>query len=124
MGDLFFESPKAAVEKITELLINQNWKELGRYYDLSNTDITEEELNSEDFYIRKERPEAAHPGGFWRYKRLFSPSFEYSFFESIGVDKVLVWVKIEIDQGEGMIQEGKQSFEMRKSDKGFQILPS
>ena len=123
MGDLFFDNPKDAVVEISKLLSASDWKTLAKYYDLSNTDIDDEELTSGKFFIREERPEVAHPADFWRYKHPFSPGFDYFYSEPETEGKVLVWVKIEIDQGDGMTQVGLQKFRMRKSKNGYQLLP-
>ena len=123
MNDLYFVNPEDAVNIISKLLLAENWRELRRYYDLSSSNISGQELESGHFFINTEQPEIAHPGGFWRYKHPFSPAFEYFYSEQVSEDKVKVWVKIEIDQGGGMIQQGNQCFTMRKSVKGYQILP-
>ena len=124
MSPLFFESPEMAIPVIKKLLVFSDWKTLSRYYDLKDSDVKIEKLLSGDFFIRNEKPELAHPGDFWKYKHPFAPSFNFKQvreLEIIGVFEVTVG--IDIDQGDGMIQEGFQVFLMRKSAKGFQILP-
>ena len=59
----YFSSPAEAIPIISELLEKKNFKVLARYYDLSNSEIKLSELESGDFFIRKERPEIAHPAG-------------------------------------------------------------
>lgn len=121
----FFETPKWAVEKIKVMLTEEDWGSLARYYDLSGSDIDRSSLVSGEFFIRSERPEAAHPGEFWRYKHPFSPSFDYSFSSPTDEDGiVIVQVGITIDQGAGSPpQEGIQNFRMRESASGYQVLP-
>ncbi len=121
---LYFESPQAAVPVITDLLEAENWPTLARYYDLSGSDVDRAELVSGRFLIRTERPEVAHPAGFWRYKHPFAPGFKFSAVHDTGADGVVqVVVMVEIDQGGGMIQRGLDSFFMRRFAKGYQILP-
>lgn len=121
----FFETPKIAVEAVKGMLKKEDWVSLARYYDLSGSGIDRASLVSGEFFIRTERPEASHPGGFWRYKHPFAPSFNFSFTtQSNEADIVVVRVGITIDQGAGEpAQEGWQEFLMRKSEAGFQILP-
>ena len=119
----YFRSSKEAVEVISVLLDKKDWVTLSRYYDLSNSEVDRKNLETGRFFVRAERPEVAHPGGFWRYKAPFSPGFKYDHEEPEGKDIVRVHLRIEIDQGDGMVQEGFDSFRMRKTPKGYQILP-
>ena len=119
----YFASPQEAVNIITELLGQSDWKTLASYYDLSGSGIDREELESGRFFIRQERPEAAHPAGFWRNRHPFAPGFEYLFQTKAGESTVLVHVHIEIDEGGGMTQEGRHAFKMRKTPSGYQVLP-
>ena len=123
MEALYFESPAEAVSKTAELLSKKDWETLSRYYDLSETEIAESELTSGKFFVTEEEPEIAHPAGFWRYKHPFAPGFKYQMYETLENNEIRVWVFIEIDQGDGMVQEGRQSFIMKKSDEGYQIRP-
>lgn len=121
----YFASPAQAVDAIRELLRDEDWATLASYYDLGGTNIDRATLLSGAFFVRNERPEAAHPGGFWRFKQPFPPSFQFAFAspaDAAGV--VTVEVSITIDQGGGEpVQEGRQQFRMRQSAQGFQILP-
>lgn len=121
----YFNSPRQAVEAIKEMQREGDWASLARFYDLSGSSIDRATLISGEFFIRTERPEAAHPGGFWRYKHPFPPSFDYAATTSAAeVGVVIVRVSISIDQGAGApTQEGWQEFSMRESEQGFQILP-
>ncbi len=121
----YFSSPADAVITITELLEKKNFKILARYYDLSNSTINRSELESGDFFIRKKRPDIAHPAGFWRYKHPFAPGFSFSSVRTTAKDAVyVVEVSISIDQGlESPVQIGLSHFYMIKSDKGWKILP-
>lgn len=119
----YFSDPgKEAVLIITGLIRDDNWKELSLYYDLDGSGIRRERLESGEFFIRTRRPEVAHPAEFWRHKHPFSPEFQYDFHsETDGI--ATVNLSITIDQGGGMVQRGMSSFRMKRSEKGYQILP-
>lgn len=119
----FFKDPKQAVDLIITMLVSEDWKKLSRYYDLSGTNVDKESLISGDFFIRKKRPEVAHPAGFWRYREPFAPAFSYLSHHTLSDGIVKVTVHVEIDQGGGMIQRGQDSFQLRKSANGYQLLP-
>jgi len=121
----YFSSPEEAVQVITELLQKQNFKNLAKYYDLSNSEIKLSELESGIFFIRKKRPEIAHPAGFWRYKHPFAPGFTFSSFQPTIKNAIyLVEVSIQIDQDlDSPQQSGRSYFYMIKSDKGWKVLP-
>ena len=121
----YFSGPAEAVPIITDLLEKKNFEILSRYYDLSNSDIALTELESGDFFIQKERPEIAHPAGFWRYKHPFAPGFKYQSVRASDKDSIyIVEVSISIDQGAGSPgQMGLSYFYMIKSDKGWKLLP-
>ena len=121
----YFSSPAEAIQNITELLEKKNFKILARYYDLSNSKIKLSELESGDFFIRKERPEIAHPAEFWRYKHPFAPGFKFKSVQATAKDAIyIVEVSISIDQGsDSPKQIGLSYFYMVKSDKGWKILP-
>ena len=121
----YFSSPKDAVPIISNLLRNQDFKTLAAYYDLSSSKIKRADLESGDFFIRKERPELAHPAEFWRYKHPFAPGYKFNSVQSTEKDGInLVRVMIEIDQGiDSPQQVGFSDFYMIKSAKGWQILP-
>ena len=121
----YFSSPAEAIPMITDLLEKKNFKILARYYDLSNSDIKLSELESGDFFIRRERPEIAHPAGFWRYKHPFAPGFTFSSAQATAKDTVyIVEVSISIDQGSDSPEQiGLSYFYMVKSDDGWKVLP-
>jgi len=121
----YFSSPAEAVPIISDLLERENFKILARYYDLSNSEINVSELESGDFFIRKDRPEIAHPAGFWRYKHPFPPGFKFKSLQATAQKSIyLVEVSISIDQGpDSPEQTGLSYFYMIKSDKGWKILP-
>ena len=123
-GLKYFANPSVAVDQITIMLEEKNWPELAKYYDLSDSPIDRKELVSGEFFYTEEKPEFAHPAGFWRYKHPFAPAFKFKSKRELEEPGVIeVTVGIEIDQGGGMIQRGMQTFLMRKSDKGYQIMP-
>ncbi len=119
----YFEDPQQAVDSIRTMLSANAWAELSRYYDLTGTDIKRKSLISGDFFVREKRPEVSHPAGFWRYKQPFSPQFSYLAQHPLADDIVEVTVHIEIDEGGGMVQRGMDSFQLRKSTNGYQLLP-
>ena len=82
-------------------------------------------MESGDFFIRKERPEFAHPAGFWRYKHPFAPGFIFNRVQATAKDAVyVIEVSISIDQGSGSPEQiGLSYFYMVKSDKGWKVLP-
>jgi len=121
----YFSSPAEAVQIITELLENNNFKILAKYYDLSNSEIKLSDLESGDFFIRKERPEIAHPAGFWRYKHPFAPGFTFNSVQATAKDAIyIVEVSISIDQDSNSPKQiGLSYFYMVKSEKGWKVLP-
>ena len=121
----YFTSPGEAVPVITDLLKKQDFKTLTAFYDLSSSKIKRADLESGEFFIRKERPELAHPAEFWRYKHPFAPGFKFNSVQSTEKEGVyLVRVMVVIDQGyNSPQQEGFSDFYMSKSAKGWQILP-
>ncbi len=121
----YFASPEAAVPMLTQLLKDKDYKALAAYYDLSGSDIECAELESGEFFERKERPERAHPAGFWRYKHPFAPGFKFSSTQATDRAHVfMVEVSIEIDQGVGSpVQISRAYFYMRKSQEGWKLLP-
>ncbi len=122
-GVKYFDNPPQAVIAIKGMLKASAWEELSRYYDLSGTDIDRARLMSGEFFVREKRPEVSHPGGFWRFKQPFSPQFSYLSHSKVSDEIVEVTVQVEIDQGGGMIQRGMDSFQLRKSAEGYQLLP-
>jgi hypothetical protein len=136
----YFESPRQAVEEITAMLVARDWPALARYYDLEGSGIDRAQLVSGEFFWRTKRPEMSHPA-FWRYKHPFSPGFHYAWSGSWdeianimappGADKpegdpsvVKVVLEVEIEQGSASPdQRGISEFRMRKSERGYQILP-
>lgn len=120
----YFSSPQEAVRITSKLLIEENWKILTSYYYLENSSPKLlDSLKNGSYFIRTKKPEISHPGVSWKYKKPFPPSFSYYTHLPIDKYKVKVEVQIEIDQGNGMIQKGKSFFYLRKSERGFQILP-
>jgi hypothetical protein len=124
-GAAYFADPQQAVTKITELLRAEDYRALAAYYDLSGTEVKRADLVSGEFFIRKQRPPSAHPAGFWRYKHPFAPGYKYSAHTPVDSPGVYtVEVTITIDQGAGQPpQRGFDRFLMRKSERGWQVLP-
>lgn len=124
-SEMYFSSPQEAVSRLAELVRNKEFKTLAKYYDLSGSDIPLADLESGDFFIRTERPEMAHPAGFWRYKHPFPPGFRYSSTRPSTREGVyIISVSVLIDEGSDIPnQEGLSLFYMVKSTKGWQVLP-
>lgn len=121
---MYFESPQQAVPAITKMLEAKDWPRLAKHYDLSGSNIDRAMLDSGEFFYTDKRPDVAHPAGFWRYKHPFAPPFRYHGVEPTGDPNVTrVNVMVEIDQGGGLVQRGLDHFLMRKSAKGWQVLP-
>jgi len=60
----------------------------------------------------------------WRYKHPFAPGFRFDHVRPTDDPNVIaVVVSIEIDQGGGLKQRGLSEFRMRRSEKGYQVLP-
>ena len=121
----YFSSPAEAIQIISKLLEKNNFRTLAKYYDISNSEIKLSELESGDFFIRKDRPEITHPAELWRYKHPFAPGFKFKSVLATTKDAIyIVEVSISIDQGsDSPKQIGLSYFYMIKSDKGWKILP-
>jgi hypothetical protein len=120
----YFQSPHESVEKIAAMLRARDWKRLANYYDLTGTSIQREELTSGRFFERTTRPPNAVPAVDWRIKQPFSPGFKFDHTADTNDPSVIeVILKVEIEQGGGMTQRGLDSFRMRHSAQGYQLLP-
>ena len=120
-----FASPAEAIPEITELIAASDFSTLAAYYDLSDSDVKVSELESGSFFIRTERPEMAHPAGFWRYKHPFAPGFTFSCIRpSSQAGVFVVEVSRTIAQGDCFPEQVCLSyFYMIQSDSGWKILP-
>lgn len=121
----YFDSPEEAIPVLSELINERAFDELAAYYDLTGSGILREELESGRFFINDKKPAVAHPGGFWRYRHPFAPGFEFSHVRSTHREGIyVVVVEISIEQGVGSpVQRGHNSFYMRKTADGWQVLP-
>jgi len=121
---LYFPTAEKAVAVAEELVRQQDWKTLARYYDLTGSDAKLADLESGDFFVCKERPANADPMGFWKTKHPFPPGFKFAGIQATtSLDVLKVNVAIEIDQGGGPKQRSVQSFLLKKKGEGYQILP-
>jgi len=120
---LYFETPAQAVETISRLLVASDWKKLSAYYDLSDSGVKREELESGRFFKYKEAPLGPHFMRQVAIKHPFSPGYEYERHSHEGGGKIRVYLVMEIDQGGGMIQKSLAAFMMIETDGGYQILP-
>ncbi|MSP38632.1 MAG: hypothetical protein EXR70_09095 [Deltaproteobacteria bacterium] len=74
--------------------------------------------------MRTERPANADPAGFWRYRHPFPPGFVFLTERPANERNVATIVVVrEIDQGGGPAQKVLAEFQMRKSARGYQLLP-
>ncbi len=122
--NLYFSSPQKCVKLTSKLLVDEDWEKLSSYYFLDDADESLiVSLKNGSYFIRTKQPEVAHPGGFWKYKKPFPPSFNYLNHVQLTKDTVKVDVTLEIDQGDGMVQQGQVSFYLIKLQKGYQLLP-
>lgn len=123
-GPKYFASPAEAVERITGMLEEKNWVALARHYDLSDSPEDRATLLSGEFFYTDEEPAAAHPAGFWHYRHPFAPGFTFHSTRELDEPGVVeVTVMVEIDQGGGMVQRGIETFLMRRTDRGYQVMP-
>ena len=123
-GAKYFTTPADAVEQITTMLERKDWPELARYYDLSDSPEDPAKLSSGEFFYTDQEPPVSHPAGFWRYKHPFAPGFELHSTRELDEPGVIeVTVMVEIDQGGGMIQRGIETFLMRQTKRGYQVMP-
>ena len=122
---LYFSSPEEAINVITGLLQENDYKTLALYYDLRDSNVDISDLNSGDFFIREERPEVAHPAGLWHYKHPFPPGSAFQSQRPASTDSVyIIEVSLSIEQGEeSPMQIALSYFYMIKSEKGWKILP-
>lgn len=124
-GRSYFTSPEHAAELSRRLLLAEDYRTLADYYDLSGTDIDRADLERGEYFVRRQKPEVVHPGGFWRTRHPFPPSFELRSVQPTnraGVHRVVM--TITIDQGDDAPpQQGMASFHMIELESGWQILP-
>jgi hypothetical protein len=120
---LYFSSPQESVELTAQLLIQEDWGTLLKYYYVENsTRETIDSLKDGSYFIRNKKPEVVHPAVSWKYKKPFDPNFKYSGHIEEDHARVRVDVSMEIDQGNGMIQQGTSSFYLIKSQNGYQLM--
>ncbi|MHC4393692.1 MAG: hypothetical protein ACYS22_20540 [Planctomycetota bacterium] len=120
MEPLYFESPERAVEATARMLEGEAWGRLSRYYDLRGTDVPRRDLESGRFFLRD--PDAPGHPAFSRYRQPFSPGFVYRGHTEHGDGTATVEVEIRVDEGGGPMRHGLQSFAMRRSEGGWQLL--
>jgi hypothetical protein len=121
---LYFSTPQESVDLGSKLLIEEDWETLSKYYFLENSDKeTITSMKSGRYFIIDKKPELTHPAVSWKYIKPFPPSYMYLDYIRIGADSIKVSVSLEIDQGNGMIQQGISSFYLIRSGKGYQFLP-
>lgn len=120
----YFSSPEEAVSIITDLMRKEDWLKLGRYHDYAGTGWRENDLQDSAFYLHEIKPEKTHPAIPWKYKFPFAPGFKLESVEDapqVGVVRVIL--RLDIDEGGGMKQTSLVVLLLRKSEKGYQIIP-
>ena len=120
---LYFNNPAEAVEILSRLLAASDWKTAARYYDLAGAGIEREELESGRYFLYRDSSSAPPFMKAPAVRRPFAPGFKYERHAADGADRVRVYLKLEIDQGGGMLQKSLHAFRLRKSDAGYQALP-
>lgn len=121
---LYFSSPQESVELTGQLLIQEDWETLSKYYFVEDSDKeTIDSLKNGSYFIRDKKPELVHPAVSWRYKKPFDPNFKYSGHFEENPARIKVEVSMEIDQGDSMIQQGKSFFYLKRSKNGYQLIP-
>ena len=121
---LYFSTPQESVELTSRMLIEGDWGKLSNYYFLENSDKeTIDSLKNGSYFIRDKKPEISHPALDWKYKKPFPPNFKYLSHIEVSKDSIIVNVSIEVDQGNDMMQQGLSSFNLIRSENGYQFLP-
>lgn len=121
----YFASPEVAVTTIDRLLRSEQWRTLAGYYDFGRAPIPWSALESGEFFVRRASPEHPDPSGATRYRQPFPPGWNRVATEAgTAPDVVRVIMGIEIDQGGGPPQRGRREFRMRRSARGWQVLPN
>ncbi len=117
-----FGSAEQAVRRIKVMLRQKNWEQLARYYDLRGSDVLRSELASGSYFYDKQ-PANVDAAGFLRWLQPFDPRFQFDRVENTNQkDVIRVVVTISIDEGFGAIRRGFQSFRMRKTSRGYQLV--
>lgn len=111
--------PERAVEILARLLSAEDWPALARLHDLEGTTLRAADLESGAYFIRGATPPAPGHG---LIRRPFSPGYSYAFHEVRG-DEADVTVSCAIDQGDGMVLRGMQSFRLRLRGPGWKVVP-
>ena len=120
----FFGSPEESAARIDRLLRDEDWKTLADFYDLAASGVDKSELTSGRYFLRTERPQEWHPGLAWKYREPFTPGMTFDHVESTSDPSVVrVVVVRRIDQGGGMPQRVMDDYRLRKSARGYQLLP-
>jgi len=120
MVKLYFSTPEEAVDTISQLLANEDFLTLTGYYELSKLDISIEDFHSGKYYRGEITGEK--PVGLFKYVKPFSPGFKFSHVEELVNNITRVHLRLEIDQGEGMVLRSIHSFDLGKSEKGYRLL--
>ena len=118
----YFTSPEDAAAVVTQLLIEKDWQTLAHYYFLGDTAIDIRDIAQEKFFVRKSEAESHHPTDDPKIFKPFDPSYAFDHAEEQG-DTVTVWMIKKVDQGNDLEQIGMQSFLLKRTEKGLQLLP-
>jgi len=121
-----FASPEDAVEIAGGFIREHQWEELAAYYDLSDSDLSIEELAEGTFFHASRTEGMEHPSGTSRYRHPFPPGYRLLQTEPTDRDDTTkVILSLEIDQGIGVPQRALAAFLLRKQadGSGWKILP-
>lgn len=124
IGDpLHLPSPREAVDVLAELVERRDWAKLARYYDLSEVGIEAWYVLGGYWFTTEPAPHVAIQwDGTVRFQRPFPPGFTYVSHKIDG-DVATVVVDGSFDPGDGRLQEGPWTFEMRRDEEGWRLLP-
>lgn len=128
MSDRAFADPQSAVERINELLAAEDWATLAAYYDLSGSDLTEDEIGRWEWFDHGGRP-VADPHGRSGPRHPFPKGARY---RDHAVNGVVCRVTVELDPGLADLLEGPgprghdgpdaPAFFLIHHDEGWQLL--
>ncbi len=121
MKKLYFTSPEKSISQISNLLRAEDFLTLTSYFNLENTDLPIDDFQSGKYFRGEIIGEK--PAGLFKYVKPFSPGFKFSHIEELKNKITRVHLTLEIDQGEGRVLRSMHSFDLTRSEKGFQILP-
>ena len=117
-----FDSIEDAIEIIRELVINEDWRELGQYFFLTGSPFCIEDTLCRDFYCidRFGDPRTLSNGDI-----VFPFPPDYTFCETLDISEEITAVIVgkSIDLGEGATKEAWDWFYLVELQEGLALLP-